>query len=142
MGAGVDPLRAAYGSGLAPLPLNHTLTVAVATLVVALLMLLGLFLLMGLAPRDSDPAAASGSVVPQVEAPPAAPMGPLEVTRDAMLATFFARLERLADLATDPVVRADPQKLRLVQAALLSTYRDCEALGAGGQARALLHLPR
>ncbi|HZQ99330.1 MAG TPA: hypothetical protein VFC93_11000 [Chloroflexota bacterium] len=140
MGAGVDPLRAAYGSGVAPLPLNHTLTVAVATLVVALLMLLALFLLMGLPARGAG-SAASASVARPDEPPFAAQAGPPDVARDAMLATFLARLERLAELAADPAVRADPQKLRLIQAALLSTYRDCEALGAGGQARALLHLP-
>src|SRR5581483_9542586 len=110
MGAGVDPLRAAYGSGVAPLPLNHTLTVVVATLVVALLMLLALFLLMGLPARGAG--SASRSVARPDESPPAAPIGPPDVARDAMLATFLARLERLAELAADPAVRADPQKLR------------------------------
>jgi hypothetical protein len=38
-------------------------------------------------------------------------------------------------------VRANPAQLRLLRAAMRSTYRDCEALGAVGEARALLRLP-
>ena len=51
---------------------------------------------------------------------------------------FLARLERCAALATAPDELEDSAWPELARRATLSTYRDCVALGAETEARAIL----
>ena len=143
MGAGVDLVRTAYGAGaVTPLPLSHTLVVAAVTLYLALAVVIGLFLLLGVATRRRPAVPPPSAVVPLPTPVVWAPDHlPAELAADALTQMLLARLARLAALAAEPEVRADPERLRLTRAALLSTYRDCQALGVIGQARALLQLP-
>ena len=56
----------------------------------------------------------------------------------ALRSLFLARLERCAGLASAADQSAPPRWQALARRATLSTYRDCVALGAETEARAIL----
>jgi hypothetical protein len=141
MGAGGDPLRTAYGAGLGvALPPDRTLLAAAVVCYAVFLALLALYLFLGregrvavqppASPTAADVTPPTGSHDPWPDA--------AELGRTELLPLLLTRLARLATLDALPEVRVSPEKQRLARAALLSTYRDCDALGAGDEARAVL----
>ena len=70
------------------------------------------------------------------------PGSPRDLTADEMAPVLLARMARLTALIAHPPPEASAVDRRLASDALLSTYRDCEALGLAEQARALLEAAR
>jgi hypothetical protein len=138
MGSGVESARLALGAGLlAPVDPRHSFLAVAVVFYLAFLAVVLLCVLAGRVGQSDDPTVGrSGAAGSGGSGPP----GPdqLELSRTDLLPLFLARLARFAELARRPDVRANPERLRLTRLALQSAVRDCEALGAGDQARGLL----
>jgi hypothetical protein len=59
-------------------------------------------------------------------------------SNDALQVLFLERLGRLVELIEDTDAQWTPSERRLLEHALYSTYRDCDAVGLSVVARAVL----
>src|SRR5690242_2856344 len=147
MGPGASAVGPHWGS--VPVVGPPPLAIAIAVGLVSIGLLAAPFLIDALAARDRRQLARPTAAAPAVEVarpPPPAVDGAVRAELafpDLAAAEIgqlaLARLRRFAAVADEAAVGDDVERQRLARWAIFSAYRDCVALGLGGEAQALLH---